>query len=72
MVYGKLNADIIEHSDGTSRNVNRLVDGSTANTLDDDLSMTNENKGFILIDRSDTTKKYRLYVDNGSLGIEEA
>ena len=71
MAYGKINTDKLHHSDGTDRNVNRLVDGSTSNTLDDDLSMTDENKGFVLIDRSDTDKKYRLYVKDAKLAIEE-
>jgi len=36
-----------------------------------DIEFNNGSLGIILIDRSDSTKKYRLYVDNGNLGIEE-
>jgi len=39
--------------------------------IDGDLSFVKEIEGIILIDRSDTTKKYRLFIDNGNLGIEE-
>lgn len=36
-----------------------------------DITITDSYSGFILVDRSDTTKKYRLFVDNENLGIEE-
>ena len=39
--------------------------------VDGDIGFVKETEGVILIDRSDTTKKYRLFVDNGNLGIEE-
>jgi len=40
-------------------------------TNEDDIKIKNELKGLILIDRNDNTKKWRLFVDNGNLGIEE-
>ena len=39
--------------------------------IDGDISFVKEVEGIILVDRSDTTKKYRLFIDNGNLGIEE-
>ena len=39
--------------------------------VDGDIGFVKETEGVILIDRSDTTKKYRLFIDNGNLGIEE-
>jgi len=42
-----------------------------ANTqVNEDIVYVNETKGLVLVDRSDTTKKYRLYIDNGTLQIE--
>ena len=43
----------------------------TGDTMTGDLAFGAETKGVILIDRSDTTKKYRLYVDAGALKVEE-
>ena len=39
-------------------------------TMTGDLGFDSETKGVILIDRSDTSKKYRLYVDGGALKVE--
>ena len=50
-------------------NSSQTVVGSK--TFSKDINIEDENNGLVLIDRSDTTKKYRLYVDNGNLGIEE-
>jgi len=42
-----------------------------ANTqVSEDIVYTDETKGLVLVDRSDTSKKYRLYVDNGEIKIE--
>ena len=40
-------------------------------TISGDIEILNKSKGVVLIDRSDSTKKYRLFIDNGNLGIEE-
>ena len=39
--------------------------------VDGDISFVKEVEGVVLIDRSDTTKKYRLFINDGNLGIEE-
>ena len=39
--------------------------------IDGDISFVKETEGIILTDRSDTSKKYRLFVNNGNLGVEE-
>jgi len=44
---------------------------TTGGDCSGDINITDELKGITLVDRSDTTKTYRLYVDNGNLGIEE-
>ena len=57
--------------------ISTMVDLNTEQTIggnktfSNDVNIEDENNGLVLIDRSDTTKKYRLYVDNGDLGIEE-
>jgi len=38
--------------------------------VNEDIVYIDETKGLVLVDRSDTTKKYRLYVDGGNLQIE--
>ena len=40
-------------------------------SVSQDISFTDETKGVILVDRADTTKKYRLYIDSGELHLEE-
>ena len=50
-------------------NSNQTIDGSK--TFSKDILISDENQGVILTDRSDTSKKYRLYVNNGNFGIEE-
>jgi len=39
--------------------------------VDGDISFVKEVEGVILIDRNDNTKKYRLFINDGNLGIEE-
>ena len=36
-----------------------------------DIEISQSDKGFILVDRNDANKKYRLYVEDGNLGLEE-
>lgn len=40
-------------------------------TINEDIEIQNELKGLILIDRNDTSKKYRLFIEDGNFGIEE-
>ena len=70
MAYGKLSADTLEHSDGTIKHVNSLIDGNSKNKFNFDNIMMNANKGLIMIDRGNS-KQYRLFIENGNLGIEE-
>jgi len=44
---------------------------TTGGDCSGDINITDDLKGVTLIDRSDNTKTYRLYVDDGNLGIEE-
>jgi len=40
-------------------------------SLDSDLVFEDSNRGVVLVDRADNTKKYRLYVQNGQLLLEQ-
>ena len=40
-------------------------------SLQTDLTFEDAQKGVILVDRADNTKKYRLYVENGQLLLEQ-
>jgi len=61
-----INADKLDGLDSSQFLRNDIDD-----SINGDIEFTNENKGIILVDRSDTSKKYRLFIDNGNLGIEE-
>jgi len=37
----------------------------------EDITFSDPNKGIVLVDRADNSKKYRLYVENGTLMLEE-
>ena len=61
-----LDADLLDGLDSS-----QFTRKDVAETRTGDLSFSSETEGVILIDRSDTTKKYRLYIDGGALKIEE-
>ena len=70
------NGDTIDYTMFGSFQLANAVDLTSSQTItgpktfSKDITISDDMQGLILIDRSDTTKKYRLYVDNGNLGIE--
>ena len=70
------NLDNVENTDFLNKGVDSgLLKNDMSNLsntqVTEDIVYTDENKGLVLVDRSDTSKKYRLYVDNGNLQIEQ-
>ena len=70
------NGDTIDYVMFGSFKVSNTVDLDSSQTIvgsktfNKDITVSDDMQGLVLVDRSDTTKKYRLYVDNGNLGIE--
>lgn len=60
--------DSIQFADTVTLSSDQDISG--VKTFSKDVVISDENQGVVLVDRSDTSKKYRLYVDNGNLGIE--
>jgi len=61
-----LDADTLDGLEST-----QFTRKDVAETRTGDLTFNSEADGVVLIDRSDTSKKYRLYIDAGALHVEE-
>jgi len=62
----ELDADTLDGLEST-----QFTRKDVAETRTGDLTFNSETNGVVLIDRSDTSKKYRLYIDAGALHVEE-
>jgi len=58
----------VKVADFSDAEILQKVENATSSS---DIEFKSDATGVILIDRSDNTKKYRLFVDDGNLGIEE-
>ncbi len=63
------NINVAYQSDLNTK-TNTDLSNITNTQINEDMVYIDETKGLVLVDRSDTTKKYRLYINNGNLQIE--